>query len=144
MNGMDIDTDEMQAAVETIEHAGAVLCVIIRAAPPPTKTTFYTPDHANLQVGKIVYPANSEIPRHTHRPVVRTVQGTSEVIVVQKGRLLLDLYTQDQEYVATRAMALGDVVAFTGGGHGFRLLEDTVLLEVKQGPYSGLQEKDRF
>jgi hypothetical protein len=30
------------------------------------------------------------------------------------------------------------------GGHGFRVLEDTVLLEIKQGPYPGGAEKERF
>jgi shikimate kinase len=66
------------------------------------------------------------------------------VLVVQRGRMLIDLYDGDKNLVATREMSVGDVVALVSGGHGFRLIEDTVLLEVKQGPYSGVQEKDRF
>lgn len=134
----------MSQRVETVSHNGDVLCILVRAAPLPDKSEFYTPNDYNLQVGNIVYPAGSTIPRHSHRPVTRTVSGTSEVLVVQRGRMLIDLYDDNKNLVATREMAEGDVVALVSGGHGFRLIEDTVLLEVKQGPYSGVQEKDRF
>jgi hypothetical protein len=76
--------------------------------------------------------------------VTRTVHGTSEVVVVQSGRMLLDIFDDDRQHVCTREMWKGDAVALIGGGHGFRLIEDTVLIEVKQGPYSGIQEKERF
>lgn len=130
--------------VETIEHAGKVLCILVRATPWPAQTEFYTPNDYNLQLGNVVYPGGSAIPRHSHRPVTRTVTGTSEVLVVQKGKMLIDLYDDEKNLVATREMVAGDAVALVSGGHGFRLVEDTVLLEVKQGPYSGVQEKDRF
>lgn len=141
---MTLTVTESWEDTETITHAGQVLCIIVRANPLPKTTTFYTPDAFNLQVGKIVYAANTEIPRHTHRRVSRTVMGTSEVIVLQKGKAILDLYDDARALVASREMSVGDVVALVSGGHGFRVLEDTVLVEVKQGPYSGVQEKDRF
>jgi hypothetical protein len=130
--------------VETITRGSKTLCILVRANPLPQVTTFYTPNEFNLQLGKIVYSANTEIPRHTHRPVSRNVMGTSEVIFVQKGRVILDIYDDARLLVTSREMGEGDVVALVSGGHGFRLLEDSVLVEVKQGPYSGLQEKDRF
>jgi quercetin dioxygenase-like cupin family protein len=129
---------------EAILDGSKLLCLIIRAEPTPGRTTFYTSPDSNLQVGKIVYPRGGEIPRHTHRQVTRTVCETSEVLVVQKGRMIIDVYDDSYALVESREMARGDVVILLAGGHGFRLLEDTVLLEVKQGPYSGLQEKDRF
>ncbi len=130
--------------VEIIAYEEKTLCILILARPLPTTTTFYTPSDFNLQVGKVVYGAGTEIPRHNHRPVTRTVSGTSEVIFVQKGRTILDVYDDAKQLVASRPMEEGDVVALVAGGHGFRQLEDTVLIEVKQGPYSGVQEKDRF
>ena len=132
------------SAIETIMHNGVTLCIVVRAKPLPEATTFYTPSEFNLQVGKIVYGAGKEIPRHTHRPVSRNVMGTSEVILVQTGKLILDVYDDRHNLIASRPMEQGDVVALVSGGHGFRLLADTVLIEVKQGPYSGVQEKDRF
>jgi hypothetical protein len=58
--------------------------------------------------------------------------------------MILDLYTDDQVLLCSREVVSGDVVLLLSGGHGFHLLEDTVLLEVKQGPYVGLQEKELF
>ena len=56
----------------------------------------------------------------------------------------MDLYDEERRHVATRELRAGDVILIAAGGHGFRMLEDTVLLEVKQGPYVGLDEKERF
>ena len=129
---------------ETILHQGKVVCMIVRAEPTPSETTFYTPDHLNIQVGKIVYPAGSEIPRHVHHPVIRHVSGTAEVLIVQKGRMIVDLYREDHELLCSRHIGAGDVLVLLGVGHGFRLLDDTVLIEVKQGPYFGPHEKEQF
>jgi quercetin dioxygenase-like cupin family protein len=92
----------------------------------------------------VVYPAGGEIARHTHRPLERHLVGTSEVLVVKAGHCLIDTYNDDRELVATRELHPGDVILMVGGGHGFRMLEDTVFLEIKQGPYTGLEEKERF
>ena len=130
--------------VEQIVAAGKILAVIIRAQVSPTGTTFLTPPDYKQQVGFVVYPRGGTIARHTHVPLERHLVGTSEVIVVRSGRCELDVYDDDLTLVATRALEAGDVMLMVGGGHGFRMLEDTVLLEVKQGPYTGLDEKERF
>jgi hypothetical protein len=74
----------------------------------------------------------------------RHLVGTSEVIVVRRGRCEIDIYDNDRTLIASRELRPGDIMLMTGGGHGFRMLEDTVLLEVKQGPYTGLDEKEHF
>jgi hypothetical protein len=133
--------------MEPVEHFtwnGKPLVYIIRAGMNPEQTTFLTPQELNLQVGFIVYPAGGEIARHVHRPLERYIVGTSEVLVVKKGRCLIDIYNDEREVVATRELRAGDVMLMVGGGHGFRMLEDTVFLEIKQGPYTGLDEKERF
>ncbi len=129
---------------EIISYQGNLICMIVRAGPFPDATTFYTPSELPLQVGNIVYPAGSEIPRHTHAPVRHNITVTAEVLVVQRGRMILDLYADDRTLIGSREIAVGDVVVLVAGGHGFRLLEDSVLLEVKQGPYAGVQDKERF
>jgi hypothetical protein len=92
-----------------------------------------------------VYPAGGEIARHMHLPIERHVVGTTEVIVVQQGRCEVDIYGQDRRVVATRELRVGDILIAVSGGHGFRVLDDTILLEVKQGPYPGdALVKERF
>jgi mannose-6-phosphate isomerase-like protein (cupin superfamily) len=130
--------------IERIVDGEQMLCCIIRASFVPEKTTFLTPPEYKQQVGYVVYPAGGEIARHVHRPLERRLVGTSEVLVVKQGRCLMDIYNDDCELVATRELGPGDVMLMVGGGHGFRMLEDTVLLEVKQGPYTGIDEKERF
>jgi mannose-6-phosphate isomerase-like protein (cupin superfamily) len=130
--------------IEHITWNGQPLCYIVRAALNPEQTTFLTPPEFKQQVGYIVYPAGGEIARHFHRPFKRHIIGTSEVLIVKKGRCLIDIYNDDRELVATRELYPGDLMLMVGGGHGFRMLEDTVFLEVKQGPYTGEEEKERF
>jgi hypothetical protein len=130
--------------LESVSHQGKLLCLVVRKSPSPEKTTFFTAGECNLQVGKIVYSKNSIIPRHDHKPVERHVSGTSEVLVVEKGRMIADIYTEQRELHSSHEMAEGDVIILLAGGHGFRLLEDTILVEVKQGPYSAQQDKERF
>jgi hypothetical protein len=131
--------------IETICAAdGQVLTYLIRASALPEQTRFMTPSDCNLQVGQVVYPAGGEIARHVHLPVERHIVGTTEVLLVQQGRCEVDVFSADRDLVATRALGVGDIVIAVGGGHGFRVLEDLVLLEIKQGPYPGGAEKERF
>jgi hypothetical protein len=129
--------------VEAIEHAGQTLAFLIRRDIAPAKTTFVTDGDATLQLGFIVYPAGAAIARHVHREVERRVVGSPECIVVRSGRCEIDIYGDDLDHVAIRELAAGDVVLLLRGGHGFRLLEDTVLLEVRQGPFRP-DDKQRF
>ncbi len=130
--------------IEHILDKDKPLAYIIRAELAPGKTTFITPPEFKQQVGFVVYPKGGEIARHVHIDVERHLVGTSEVILVKKGRCFLDVYNDDKELAATLELKTGDLMLMVGGGHGFRMLEDTILLEIKQGPYSGLDEKERF
>ena len=130
--------------VEKIYFNDVPLAYIIRGQLMPDKTTFLTPSDFNQQVGFVVYPAGGVIPRHVHRPLERHLVGTSEVLVVRQGHCEIDIYNDDRQLIATRELREGDIMLMVGGGHGFRVLEHTVLLEIKQGPYTGLDEKIRF
>lgn len=130
--------------IELIESAGVSLALIVRADFIPASTQFLTPDTCNQQIGFIVYPSGGVIKRHLHKPVERHLIGMSEVLVVRQGRAIVDIYDDEQRLVASREIQVGDVVVLTGGGHGFRMLEPTVLLEVKQGPYLGVNDKVLF
>lgn len=110
----------------------------------PETTTFVTPPSLQLQLGFIAYPRDGQVPRHFHTPVPRQLSGTPEVLIVQAGRCEIDIYDDRRELVATRGLEVGDVAVLLGGGHGIRMLDDCVLMEVKQGPYGGVDEKVRF
>jgi cupin fold WbuC family metalloprotein len=130
--------------IENIMQGERVLAIIVRGEYRPTSTTFLTSPELEQQVGFVVHPAGESIPSHVHRPEERHLTGTSEVLVVVRGRCEIDLFDDDHSHVATHQLKQGDVILLASGGHGFRMLEDTVLLEIKQGPYMGQAEKDIF
>ncbi len=135
----------LPAWVETVDSsAGSPLAYVIRGNHLPDRTTFLTPPEFKQQVGYVVYPAGGEVVRHLHLPLERSLIGTSEVLLVLKGHAYLDVYDDDQSLVATHELFQGDLMLMVGGGHGFRMIEDTVFLEIKQGPYLDREEKRRF
>ncbi len=129
--------------IEAITSDGLVLAYLARGGESPDRTRFLTPDDCNLQVGHVVCPAGGEIARHMHLPIERHLLGTTEVLIVQRGRCEVDVYAEDRRVAATLELHAGDILIGIAGGHGFRALEDTVLLEVKQGPYPGGAEMDK-
>jgi len=130
--------------VELITANGQTLCYVIRAKIRPRQTTFITPPEAKQQVGFIVYPKDSVIPRHIHKPLERHIIGMAEVLVVRSGHCQIEVYDEQKSLVTVCDLYKNDVVLMVGGGHGFQIKEDTVLLEIKQGPYLGADDKELF
>jgi len=143
-SGTELHTDDDRSLVERISWGEVCLAYIIRASFLPDETVFLTPPDFKQQVGYIVYPAGGEIQRHEHLPLDRHLVGTSEVLIVRKGHCEIDIYNDDRQLVATRELHEGDIMLMVGGGHGFRMLEDTIFLEIKQGPYLEMEEKELF
>jgi mannose-6-phosphate isomerase-like protein (cupin superfamily) len=130
--------------IEAICQNETPLAYVVRADATETTTSFFTSADATFQAGFVVYPAGGAVVPHVHLPVVRTVVGTSEVLLVRQGRCIVDVYGEDRSLVASRELRAGDLVIFVGCGHGFRMVEDTVFFEIKQGPYNGQTERERF
>jgi len=131
-------------SVEQLDSAGSPICFIYRVAALPQQTTFPTGPELTLQAGFVVHERGHEIPRHIHTQTDRQLTRTAEVLMVVRGRCEVDVFDEDRAFVATRELQQGDVLVMVRGGHGFRMLEDTVLFEVKQGPYFGAGEKELF
>ena len=68
----------------------------------------------------------------------------AEVLVVMSGHCQIEVYDEQKSLVTVRDLYKNDVVLMVGGGHGFQIKEDTVLLEIKQGPYLGADDKELF
>jgi mannose-6-phosphate isomerase-like protein (cupin superfamily) len=130
--------------IELISWQEQPLAYIIRAEFVPEKTTFFTPPEWEQQVGMIIHPAGEKIARHAHRSWPYQHMKTSEILIVRRGRCQADIYNLEKQLVATRELRSGDVIFLIDGGHGFRLLEDTIFLEIKPGPYAGPEEKNYF
>ena len=127
-----------------VREGDQVLGLIIRSDYSSEGTEFITPDSYKQQVGFIVYPRGGVIEPHVHNELERELVGTSEVLVVRKGHCWVDFYLDDKSFHSSYELKCGDILVLVSGGHGFRMIEPTVFLEVKQGPYIGEHEKERF
>ena len=130
--------------VNWIRQGDQVLGIIIPAEYEPTGSEFVTPDNYKQQVGFIVYPADGVIVPHLHHEMERHLRGTTEVLFVRRGHCWVDFYLDDKSFFCSHELKTGDILVLVSGGHGFRMIKSTVFIEVKQGPYIGKQEKERF
>lgn len=130
--------------LETIVHGLEAIALIIRADFDKPGIHFFTPDNFSQQLACMSHPKGKKIAPHVHNPVQRQVLYTQEVLIIRKGRIRVDLYSSQKEYLESRELQSGDVILLCGGGHSFEMLEETSMIEVKQGPYSGDKDKTCF
>ncbi len=130
--------------IERIVHEGELLAIIVRRDHSDPGVHFFTPNEFSQQLGYMQHPAGRRIQPHVHLPVQRELTYTQEVLFIRKGKLRVDFYTSRQEYVESRILVAGDVILLASAGHGFQVLEDLEMIEVKQGPYAESDDKTRF
>ncbi len=130
--------------IETIKNNDQIIAVIIRSNYKKKGISFLTPNDFSQQLAYMQHPKDKIIQPHIHNPVVREVLYTKEVLFIRNGKLQVDFYDDDKTYLETRVLKTGDVILLASGGHGFKFLQDTQMIEVKQGPYAGEQDKIRF
>lgn len=58
--------------------------------------------------------------------------------------LSIDFYDEYEDYLESRELHAGDIILLVSGGHGFTVLDEVEMIEVKQGPYAGDNDKKRF
>jgi hypothetical protein len=129
---------------EQITHNDKILAIIIRHDYSNNGITFFTPDDFSQQLAYMNHPKGKIIQPHVHNIVKREVLYTKEVLFIKKGKIKTDFYTDDHEYICSRTLESGDIILLATGGHGFEMLEETEMFEIKQGPYAGENDKTRF
>ena len=130
--------------IDRVLNEDKELALIIRRNFRKEGIEFFTPSNYSQQIGYMNRPNGYVIPPHVHNPVIREVQYTKEVLLIKTGRVRVDFYSEDQEYLESTILEAGDVILLAYGGHGFEMLEDSEIIEVKQGPYAGDHDKTRF
>jgi mannose-6-phosphate isomerase-like protein (cupin superfamily) len=123
---------------------GRLCAIILRAEYDESGIHFFTADELSQQLASMSYKPGKIIPAHTHQEVRREVLYTQEALFIRKGKLRVDFYTAEQDYRCSRILQQGDVILLIAGGHGFEVLEDLNMVEVKQGPYAGDKDKVVF
>ena len=128
---------------EIINDKGAILAVVVRGNDWPESLHFHTNDEDFLQVGTWNYPKGKKSSTHSHKIAERITNRTNEAIYVRQGKLEASIYSEEDSLLKKVTLGEGDMILIFGGGHSFEALEDrTKVLEIKNGPYPGM-EKDK-
>lgn len=135
---------QITPGVEHIEANGTLLAIVIRADVNPSGVRFYTSDDSSLQMGLLGHRSGFVARPHIHHPIRRVIATTMEVLHLRAGRMEVDLYDMQRQPVCTVEMSAGDTILLTAGGHGLQVTEDALILEIKQGPYLGVDDKEKF
>lgn len=124
-------------SIETIEHAGIRYAEIIRASATVEETTFFSPADSSFQFGLLAHKAGFHEPPHYHREFKREITDLQQMFVVQRGVVVVELYTDDLELLQEIRLERGDAIVLIQGVHAVRVLEDMQCISVKQGPFLG-------
>jgi mannose-6-phosphate isomerase-like protein (cupin superfamily) len=130
--------------IKQVTYGGNFIALIISSHYHKSGINFITHNDSSQQIAYISHPTGETIQPHIHNPITREVNRTQEVLFIRKGRLRVDFYNNYQEYLESHIVESGDVVFLADGGHGFEIIEDIEMIEVKQGPYLGDQERTKF
>lgn len=130
--------------IKEIVFRGQRLALIVSGRFQADGVHFFTPDSESLQLAYMHHAEGRSIDAHLHNPVARTITATQEVFVIRRGRVRVDFYSEERDYLESHILAAGDVLLQVGGGHGFEVLDELEMIEVKQGPYLGGTDKTRF
>lgn len=131
--------------MQQITHNNQILAIIVKNNFKKDGVEFFTPNDFSQQLGYMSHKKGKIIDSHIHNPVKREVHLTKEVLFIKKGKLRVDFYDDNQVYLDKSVILQeGDVILLAYGGHGFEALEDIEMIEVKQGPFVGDQDKIRF
>ena len=75
---------------------------------------------------------------------MRRIHRTSEVLFIKKGLLRVDFYKDNKKYLYSKILKKNDIIILNEGSHGFKILKNCSMIEIKQGPFVKSLDKKRF
>lgn len=133
-----------EEGIEYLYNEGELYSVVLRGNYKNESVSFFTPDSFSQQLGYLPHKKGNVIKPHKHKINKREILYTQEVLFMKKGKVKINFYKHEKIHVGSEIIKGGDIILLCAGGHGFEILEDTIMIEVKQGPYMGIDDKDRF
>lgn len=131
--------------IEKIIHKKKMLALIVRGKYRSKKGIhFFTPESATQQFGYMKHKKKHTIKPHLHQKRLTKILSTTEVILIMKGILRVDFYNPKKKYLYSKILKKNDIIMLVHGGHGFKVLKNVEMLEIKQGPYSVSKDKVKF
>ncbi len=131
--------------IEEIKYKRKLFALVVSGKYRNKKgVTFFTPDDTTQQFGYMKHKKGYLINPHKHNKRLTKILSTTEVILLLKGVLRVDFYNQQKKYLFSKILREKDIIMLVHGGHGFKVIKDVEMIEVKQGPYSLAKDKIKF
>ncbi|CAN2231187.1 hypothetical protein [Candidatus Planktophila versatilis] len=118
--------------------------IVIRQSAKVEGIKFFTPESSPQQIGLMSRPAGHKVKAHIHNPVVRSIPITQEVLIIRNGTCSVKIYDESLVFLKEIKLETGDTILLARGGHEILMNSDCEILEVKQGPYSVVDDKAHF
>ena len=131
-------------AIEKIERDGKTLALILRQGLETEGANFFTEKENSLQLGILTHRKGVELKPHIHKSYTKTIKDTQEILHIEYGMVEVNFYDEKGEKVKSSILNTGNTILLISGGHGFKMLQDTRMLEIKQGPYAGVDEDKHY
>jgi len=126
-------------------HKNKLFALIVRGKfRKKSGINFFTSKKATQQFGYMKHKKNHIIKPHNHNKRLTKILSTTEVILLLKGVLRVDFYDNKEEYLFSKIIKEKDIIMLVHGGHGFKVLKNVEMVEIKQGPYSLSSDKIKF
>ena len=133
----------MKGLIQVLKN-GEIYAMVLRRDFSRPGPNFFTPGELSQQLGMLIHPKGKVVKRHRHKLVKREIFRTQEVLVLLEGKIRVELFDDDGEKLKTLFMKPGDAILLARGGHKVDVLESAKMIEVKQGPYAGFDDKEFF
>ena len=131
--------------IEKVIHKKKLFALIVRSKfRNKTGVNFFTENNATQQFGYMKHKKNYVIKPHKHNQRLTKILTTTEIIILFKGILRVDFYDNKKMYLFSKKIFGKDIIMLINGGHGFKVLKDVEMVEVKQGPYKLSRDKVKF
>ena len=103
---------------------------------------FATKNSNPLQLGFLKHKKGHLIKSHLHIKRARKVKYLSECLIIKKGKVKVSFYDDKKRNIKKdKILKKDDIIMLFKGGHGFKIIEDAEIIEVKQGPYTKSKDK---
>jgi len=128
--------------LEYVRHKNATVAIILRKEFSKEGACFFTTNEDTFQFGVLQYEKDKNIQAHKHIRIKREIDVVCEVLFIQTGKVEVTFYDGSDKKITSVILNAGDTILMKDYGHGFKLLENSKIIEVKQGPYLG-KDKDK-
>jgi len=130
--------------LEYLYHKGDLYSIVLRNNYKSNSIRFFTPDNFSQQLGHLPHQKGDIVKPHENKISTGIIHNTQEVLIIKEGLVRINYYDLNHRHFFSELLHAGDIILLCFGGHGFDFLENAVMVEIKQGPYTGVEDKQTF